>query len=310
MLEELAAEIRRMGAEDDVIKDPGTAHLAIEGNRVLSGREVEGLTVKTTEREDGVDLEVAIAAGTVIERPVHMCFGVLRDEGVQRLGIRVRLGQGARAEFMAHCVFPTGRKVLHAMDALVELAPGASMTYNEEHFHGPYGGVEVDARARVVLGQGARYAADFSLLTGRAGKLGLDYSVEAGVDTVTELAARVFGHGTDSISINESVVLAGERARSTIKTRVAIEDEAVAEIRGVTEGRAAHARGHVDCTEIVKDNAHASAVPIVRVTHPQAKVTHEAAIGSVDRGQMETLCSRGLAPEEAVDVIVKGLLRR
>jgi Fe-S cluster assembly scaffold protein SufB len=39
------------------------------------------------------------------------------------------------------------------------------------------------------------------------------------------------------------------------------------------------------------------------------KVTHEAAIGSVDKRQMETLMAHGLTPEEAVDVIVKGILQ-
>jgi hypothetical protein len=50
-------------------------------------------------------------------------------------------------------------------------------------------------------------------------------------------------------------------------------------------------------------------VPIVNVTSPLAKVTHEAAIGTVDQRQMETLMAHGLNPEEAVDVIVKGILR-
>jgi Fe-S cluster assembly scaffold protein SufB len=61
--------------------------------------------------------------------------------------------------------------------------------------------------------------------------------------------------------------------------------------------------------EIVKDNAVAKAIPIVRVTNPLAKVTHEAAIGSVDRRQPETLMAHGLTPDDAVGVIVKGILR-
>ncbi|MFN3480556.1 MAG: SufD family Fe-S cluster assembly protein, partial [Thermodesulfovibrionales bacterium] len=47
---------------------------------------------------------------------------------------------------------------------------------------------------------------------------------------------------------------------------------------------------------------------IVNVANPLAKVTHEAAIGSVDKRQMETLMAHGLTPEEAVDAIVKGIL--
>jgi len=147
------------------------------------------------------------------------------------------------------------------------------------------------------------------LLTGRVGKLGIDYTVEAGENAVVELIARVFGHGVDKISIKEKVALDGENARGLIKTRVALEDRAEAEVTGITEGNAAGARGHVDCMEIVKDNAIARAIPIVNVTHPLAKVTHEAAIGSVDKRQLETLMAHGLTPEEAVDVIVKGILR-
>lgn len=37
--------------------------------------------------------------------------------------------------------------------------------------------------------------------------------------------------------------------------------------------------------------------------------THEAAIGTVDRCQMETLMAHCLSTDEAVDVIVKEILR-
>ena len=47
----------------------------------------------------------------------------------------------------------------------------------------------------------------------------------------------------------------------------------------------------------------------MNVTNPLAKVTHEAAIGSVDKKRLETLMAHGLTPEEAVDVIVEGVLR-
>ncbi len=56
------------------------------------------------------------------------------------------------------------------------------------------------------------------------------------------------------------------------------------------------------------DGAVVSAIPEVKVTHPLAKVTHEAAIGSVDGQQLETLMARGLDPEQAVDLIIKGML--
>jgi uncharacterized protein len=199
--------------------------------------------------------------------------------------------------------------VRHIMDAVVEIGEGAEMRYSETHYHGLYGGIEVIPKSVVKIGKNGRYFTDFTLTTGRVGKLAMDYSVTAGENAVTELTARVFGHANDDITIKEKVVLEGKNSRSIIKTRVAIEDDAQAEVTGITEGNAEGARGHVDCMEIVKDRAVAKAIPIVNVTNPLAKVTHEAAIGSVDKRQMETLMAHGLTPEEAVDVIVKGILK-
>jgi Fe-S cluster assembly scaffold protein SufB len=195
------------------------------------------------------------------------------------------------------------------MDALVDLETEAELRYLEGHYHGPWGGVTVLPKAQVRVGPRARFFADFSLITGRVGKLGIKYHVEAQADAIAELSSRVFGHATDEIKIEEEVVLAGKSARGLVKIRVALEDRATAEVTGMTAGNAEGARGHVDCMEIVKDHAVARAVPVVSVTHPLAKVTHEAAIGSIDKKQLETLMARGVTPERAVDMIVRGILR-
>jgi hypothetical protein len=65
----------------------------------------------------------------------------------------------------------------------------------------------------------------------------------------------------------------------------------------------------MDCTEIVRGRAEARNVPIVVVRDDRARVTHEAAIGSVGKKELETLMARGLDEEEAVDVIIRGMLR-
>jgi Fe-S cluster assembly scaffold protein SufB len=93
-----------------------------------------------------------------------------------------------------------------------------------------------------------------------------------------------------------------------LKSYIALRDDAQAEVFNTLKATAAYARGHVDCKEIVQGNAVAKAVPVVEVSHPLAHVTHEAAIGSVDSKQLQTLQSRGLTEDEAVDIIIQGLL--
>lgn len=308
-LEELMRAYGEAGGNEGALADGETAHLMAIGHMVLSARSVEGLEVQARETWNGISARVLVRAGVKIKNPIHLCFGVLHRKGTQKIVMNVKLEGGSSAHFIAHCIFPKAEKVRHIMDAVVDVGEGAEMKYSETHFHGPYGGIEVVPKLSVIVGKGGRYFTEFTLITGRVGKLAIDYSVEAGEDSVTELVARVFGHANDDIKIREKVLLAGKNARGLIKTRIAIEDQAVAEVTGITEGNAAGARGHVDCMEIVKDNAVAKAIPIVSVNNSLAKVTHEAAIGSVDKRQMETLMAHGLSPEEAVDLIVKGMLR-
>ena len=308
-LEKLMQAFGEAGGSVSALADAGTAHLAASSHSILSSRAVEGINVDAKETGSGISARILVREGVKLQRPVHLCFGVLHKEGTQEIKMDVTLEKNSSAAFIAHCIFPNAEKVRHVMDAVVDIGEGAEMRYSETHFHGPYGGIEVVPKLAVKVRKNGRYFTDFTLTTGRVGDLAIDYSVEAGENAVVELVARVFGHADDNIVIQEKVVLNGDNARGLIKARVAIEDEATAEIRGITEGNAAGARGHVDCMEIVKDRAVAKAYPLVQVTHPLAKVTHEAAIGSVDKRQMETLMAHGLSPEEAVDVIVKGILR-
>lgn len=299
----------RSGGEADAIKMPGVAHLLVHENRVLSSHPVPGLDLIVEETDTGVNAKLIILKGYRIERPVHLCFGVLPKEGIQVINSVIIAEEGSSAELLAHCTFPNAVKVKHIMNAEIEIKRGASITYNETHYHGQYGGVEVIPKASVKIDSGGRFMTSFTLIEGRVGRLDMDYDVNVGAGAAAEMTAKIYGQGEDEIRIRERTVLAGRDARSIIKSRVAVRDSAKSMVESITEGVAPYSRGHVDCVEIVQDNAVAEAIPRVSVVDKRAKVTHEAAIGSVDKKQVETLMSRGLDESDAVDIIVRGLLR-
>ncbi len=120
--------------------------------------------------------------------------------------------------------------------------------------------------------------------------------------------AKALGYA-DEIVVKETIRQKnGEYARGLAKSRIAVRDHARTEVYGTTEGNAAFARGHVDCVEIVRDEAVASVVPVVKVTNDRAQVTHEASIGTVAKKELETLMACGSDEDTAVDVIVRGML--
>lgn len=308
-LDALRRTLPMVGAEPAILDDTSIAHVVAHGHRILSHRTVPGLRVDLKETPEALVGRLTIEAGAQLVQPIHMCFGLAHPTGVQQITIDVQVQKGARAHVLSHCLFPVAKAAQHRMQARIEIGAGACLTYTEGHYHGPHGGMHVLPHATIKVGKGARYCSDFSLLSGSVGDLDIDYLVEVEEDGLAELTAKIFAHKTDHILLKEAVLLRGERSRGLIKTRVVLTDQSVAEITGITEAHAKGARGHVDCMEIVQGQAHASAIPVVRVFHPEAKVTHEAAIGSVDKKELETLMARGLTPEQAIEMIVSGILR-
>ena len=298
----------RSGGDPNFLRSSKVASLVISGNRVLGANQVPGVRIEPEEIEHGVRVKVIVEPGTRLDVPAHLCFGVIPAEGVQKILPEFEIGAGAQAEFIAHCTFPNAVNVRHLMEAHIHVGKNATMKYSETHYHGETGGVEVVPKAQVTVDEGGHYSSEFALTTGRVGKLDFDYVVDVAARGVAELTAKAYGYGNDAISVKETIRLNGEHARGLAKSRIAVRDEATSEVMSSTEGNAPFARGHVDCIEVVRDRATASAIPVVRVRDDRAYVTHEAAIGTVNKKELETLMSRGLDEETAVDVIIRGML--
>lgn len=306
--EGMVAAYAKAGGDPTSLTSPTVGSLVVSGNRVLASHQVPGIEFAAEELSHGVKATIRVLPRTRLASPVHLCFGVLPAEGIQEILATYEIGEDANVTFLAHCTFPNATAVRHVMDATVHVGRGAVLQYTEAHFHGPTGGVEVLPTARVVVDEGGQFLTTFTLVKGRAGKVALDYAVDVAEAGVADLTTRIMGSGRDLIRVAETIRLNGAGARGVAKARLALSEDAQGEVIGTTEGNAPETRGHIDCIEIVRDRAVAHAVPIVRVRDPRAQVTHEAAIGTVNRKELETLMARGLDEEAAVDAIVRGML--
>lgn len=310
--EEMAAMVdayQQAGGDPSALQRPEVATLVVSGSQVLAAHEIPGVRFEAQPLEHGVQARIRVEPGVKVERPVHLCFGVIPAEGVQEILAEYEIGDGAEAQFLAHCSFPNAIKVQHRMQARMHIGKNARLTYTEEHYHGQSGGVEVLPHAEVIVEDGGRFLTTFSLTRGRVGRLELDYVVEVGAGAVAELTTKAYGTGDDRVTVKETVRLNGETARGLTRTRVAVRDSAHSSVFTTMEGNAPGARGHMDCTEVVRDAALATNTPVVVVRNDQAQVTHEAAIGTVNRKELESLLARGLDEDEAVDLIIRGMIR-
>lgn len=298
------------GGEPTALFDHRSARLVVSHTRILDTHSIAGVRVEGEETPTGARARITVAPGAIVEFPVHLCFGIIPHEGVQEIVSVFEIGERANVQFLAHCSFPNALRVTHVMDGTVHVGKDATMVYAETHYHGEAGGIEVRPVVRMRVDDGGTLKSAFKLIIGAVGTLRLDYEADVQRNAVCEFDAKVYGKQHDNIVVKESLLLNGENARGLAKSRIVAADHCVSEVIGEAVGNAPNARGHVDCVEIIKgEHARVSAIPRLIVTDERAKLTHEAAIGSVDKKQVETLMARGLTEAEAVDVVVKGMLR-
>ncbi|WP_281745194.1 SufB/SufD family protein [Thermanaerovibrio acidaminovorans] len=289
---------------------PDTVSVVVHGNKVLSSHVLPGVVIDAEETQDGIRALITVQEGVKLAKPVHICFGHLGREGRQTIDTKIRMRRGSQAVFLAHCVFPNAEEFLHQMEGEIHLEEGSSLTYNEVHVHGPEGMIVVRPKTNVVLEDKAIYRGDFTLVEGRVGDLSIDIYVDAkGVGSSVEITSKVYGKMDDRCLVQDVVKLSGRDSTALVKARVVLKDRSTGTFYGTIDGAAPGARGHVDCTEIVQGEAVAEASPVVRASHAEAEITHEAAIGRIADDKIAGLMAKGLTEDEAVDFIVSGLLK-
>jgi hypothetical protein len=180
------------GGPTSVLRSGRVAAVVVSANRVLGVVTVPGVTINAEPLSDGVQAQIVVAPGVRLERPVHLCFGMIAETGVQRIVADYAIGVGARVEFLAHCTFPNARDLRHIMDAVARVGADAHLRYTEAHYHGPYGGVAVEARAGITVGDGGRYFSTFSLVHGRVGRLLIDYAADVEASGIVDLTSMVW----------------------------------------------------------------------------------------------------------------------
>ncbi len=301
---------KKAGGDTEGLLNSEYGSLVIDNHDVLAKNEVPGLHIKYEKIEDGVKVYITIENGVKIKNPIHLCFGMLPREGKQIIQSHFHIGKDAKVSFLAHCSFPEAEHIEHIMESAVFLEEHAEMSYVEQHYHSESGGAFVYPRLRGKLGKGSRLTEEFKLKNGRVGYLYIDYEVDQGKKSSCDLMTKVFGKAEDKIYVKETLKLNGEGASGTAKSRLIMINKAHGNVLGEIEGNAPYTRGHVDCYEVVQnDGCFASSTPKISVKNPLSKVTHEAAIGRINKKELETLMARGLTEDEAVQLIVNGLLK-
>ncbi|TAJ12128.1 SufD family Fe-S cluster assembly protein [Marinilabiliaceae bacterium JC017] len=108
--------------------------------------------------------------------------------------------------------------------------------------------------------------------------------------------------------IGGTVLMTGENSGAELVAR-AVNHGGTVNQTGLLIGAAKGVRAHVDCSGLMLSTEGViEAIPGLRAMHPDARMSHEAAIGKIDTGEVNYLQSKGLEEMQAIALIVRGFL--
>ncbi len=249
---------------------------------------------------------IRIMPGVKVEKPVQSCLYIEKQGFSQNVHNIVIAEEDSDLHIITGCATaPHLTAGLHVGISEFYIKKGARLTFTMIHDWGE----KVNVRPRTVI----RVA--------EGGTLVSNYISLKPVGSL-QMYPTTYLEGKGAVARFNSVLVAGKGAYLDVGSRVILDaPETRAEIisrgiaaggtiiaRGDLVGRVAGIKAHLECKGLILREGLMKAVPELSGTVPDVEMSHEAAVGKIDRREIEYLMARGLDEEEAVSTIVRGFL--
>jgi len=242
--------------------------------------------------------------------PVLTCVNISRSRVRQRMNnlLVVEKGITARAEVICQTL-KNSLRALHIAKGKIVLKENAQLIYHHFHRWGNYDNVEADYE--FYLKENAHLNYSYKVLN-PSQDLQFRTIVHGKKNSQTDLT--IIAQARNShIKIHDEIILEDVQASGIVRLRLVAEKKSDIEAySSIAVGRKAiKGKGHLDCQGIIVDkDSSIKLIPELDNKNKEALITHEASIGRIAEEELDYLRSRGLSKNKAIDLIVKGFLKK
>lgn len=250
---------------------------------------------------------IRIKGGVKVDMPLQA--GLFMPQGVRSMGLHniVVLEEDAELHLITGCTADCNLNAgLHVAVSEHFVGKNAKLINSMVHHWGSE--FVIRPRGSTIVEEGGTYVSNYySLKT--PGHIEMNPFTHLKGDHSSAKHMSVIMCSPDSYSdIGSTVLMDGINSSSEIISRAVNHGGTIIQ-SGLLIGAAQNARAHVDCSGLMlSDSGVIEAIPGLRAMHPEAKMSHEAAIGKIDIGEVNYLQSKGLTEMQAITLIVKGFL--
>jgi uncharacterized protein len=249
---------------------------------------------------------IRVHAGTKVDHPIQSCLYIAKNNFSQNVHNIVIIEEGAEAHIITGCATaPHLTSGLHVGVSEFYIEKNAVLNFTMVHDWGE----KVNVRPRTVthVAEGASYISNYISLKPVGSLQMFPTTYLEGTGAVARFNSVLVAAEGSHLDVGSRVVLNAPRTRAEIISRaIAAGGKIIA--RGDLVGNHPEIKAHLECKGLILKNGLMHAVPELSGSVPGVEMSHEAAVGKIDRREIEYLMARGLDEDEAVSTIVRGFL--
>lgn len=248
---------------------------------------------------------IRVEKGVCAEKPLQTCLHIAKNRFAQNVHNLIVVEEDADIHIIAGC--STAKHLesgLHLGLSEFFIKKGAKLTYTMIHDWGE--NIEVRPRTAVHVEEGGVFISNYVSLKPVGSLITNPVTILEKDATARFNSILVAGEGS-FMDVGSVVDLKGEGARAEIISRAIVAGGTIIS-RGHLKGRVEGVKGHLECKGIILKEGILHAIPELSGRTPGVEMSHEAAVGKIDKREIEYLMSRGLSEDDAISTIVRGFL--
>ncbi len=306
MLDAIDKELLKAVADLESI--PKGAYNIRKNGRLLSREVTANIDIETN--EDGTGIDIIVKPGTVNES-VHIPVILSQADLFDVVKNRFVIGEGSDVTIIAGCGIHCGSDKPEGHAGVHEffIKKNAKVKYVEKHYAtGPGTGRRtLNPVTKVFIEENGHAEMELTQLGGVDEARRINEAT-LGPNASLLITERVMTDGEQQAVSENKIILEGRDCKAELISRSVIKDNSKQDFYATLEARE-KCYGHLECDAIVMGNGTNETVPALRSLHPDAELTHEAAIGKIANDQLMKLMSLGMDYDEAVNHIIRGFLK-
>ncbi len=248
---------------------------------------------------------IGIEKGVKPPKPLQTCLHIAKEKFSQKVHNIIVAEEDSEIHIIAGCSTSEHLKSgLHIGLSEFYVKKGAVLKYTMIHDWGE--NVCVRPKTAVHVEEGGVFISNYISLKPVGSIVAnpvtyLEKNATARINSIL-----VAGQGT-FMDLGSVVELNGSGARAEIISRAIVAGGTIVS-RGHLIGKVPGVKGHLECKGLILKEGLLHAVPEISGCVQGVEMSHEAAVGKIDKREIEYLMARGIDEEEAISTIVRGFL--